>query len=135
MNTSLDNNFISNKIAMTAPFFVFIAFLIREQRPSPILSLSLIKKVAPSQQSLELLRGKKLRPSLFIRIKRLEAKLGQQHQRFKVLLQVKDLLRMSTSIGYLVLTCRTMSSALASATADFASHRSIQAAISDSKSS
>ncbi len=33
------------KIAMTAPFFVFIAFLIREQRPSPILSLPLSKKL------------------------------------------------------------------------------------------
>jgi hypothetical protein len=31
------------------------------------------------QQSLELLRGKKLRPPLHWRIKRLEAKLGQQH--------------------------------------------------------
>jgi hypothetical protein len=104
MNTSLNNNFISNKIAMTAPFFVFIAiiFLIREQRPSPILFLSLIKKGAPSQQLLELLRGNKLRPSLHWRIKRLEAKLGRQHlqhQRFKVLLQVRDLFRMSTSIG------------------------------------
>jgi hypothetical protein len=127
---------------MTAPFFVFIAFLIREQRPSPILSLSLIKKGAPSVR--ELLRGKKLRPPLHWRIKRLEAKLGRQHlqhQRFRVLLQVRDLLRMSTSIGYLVLTCRphvssTMSSASSSsATGYFASHRSIQAAILESKSS